>query len=255
MGVDLSGTTPADPSRPKGILELIEDGIKGVGGIGDALAEGLNGIIGGLIDMVLGRYDGDMPAFVDGQLALNERFELLQSISGYGTAYMTLNYWMGSNGGGALGERGREIPFRGYLGPHKNCELELGAEGATETGHWRLLAPGTWRSEVRVTGESLETDARLIIEVCAPDGSAYSRAIFSKGAMNGTQQRSLAVAHTFVTDAPGYTVHALWTKQPSLAKQRLLGGTELSAFTLSRWDIDTTDHANEPEVPDGPEIG
>ncbi|KAA0916469.1 hypothetical protein [Dietzia sp. ANT_WB102] len=251
MGVNLG---PAQP-EPGGSGNILEHIFTGIAGIGDAFAAGLNGVINGLIDMVLGRYEGSFPAFVDGQIAINERFDLLQSISGYGTAYMTLNYWMGSGGGGGLDERGLEIPFRDYLGPHKNCELVLGPAGSNETGHWRLLAPGTWRAEVRVTGLTLETDARLILEVCTPDGTPYSRAIFAKGAFNGTQRRSLAVSHTFVVEDDGYTVHARWTKQASLAKQKLLGGTELSSFTLSRWDIDTTDYANAPEVPDGPEIG
>lgn len=52
MGIDLSGTTPADPSRPKGILELIQEGIAGAGGIGGVLANVVTGIVGGLVGAV-----------------------------------------------------------------------------------------------------------------------------------------------------------------------------------------------------------
>lgn len=220
-----------------------------------AQRDGFWGRIQDLLDVLGGGYAGTLPVFVDGQIALNGRFELLRSISGYGTAYMTKNYWMGSDGGGVLGERGREIPFRGYLGPHKNCELVTGMDGSAETGHWRLLAPGTWRADILVTtGNSPTARAEHIIEVCAPDGTPWHRKV-SYMPSSGGDDVTVSVATTFVVPDAGYTVHARRTKPFGLAKSRVLGGTELSAFTVNRWDLDATDHVNAPTVPDGGDIG
>lgn len=58
MGVTLSGSAPADPSRPKGILELIQEGIAGVGGIGPLLAQGLSGLVVGTVGLVVGAVQG-----------------------------------------------------------------------------------------------------------------------------------------------------------------------------------------------------
>lgn len=54
MGVHLSGNVPADPSRPQGILELIQDGIAAAGGLGGVLAGVVTGIVGGLVGAVQG---------------------------------------------------------------------------------------------------------------------------------------------------------------------------------------------------------
>lgn len=54
MGVHLSGNVPADPSRPQGILELIQDGIAAAGGLGGVLAGVVTGIVGGLVRAVQG---------------------------------------------------------------------------------------------------------------------------------------------------------------------------------------------------------
>lgn len=251
MGVNLKGAATPNPRPSGGILQQIFDGI---GGIGEALAEGIGGLIGGLIDMVLGRYDGDMPAFIDGQLALNERFDLLTENAGHGAAYMTKNYFMGTSGGGGLGDRGKEIPFRAYLGPHKNCELVLGAAGSEDTGHWRLLAPGTWRADLHVTANSSSVRSELIIEVCAPDGTAWHRKVLAKPG-TGSDEVSESMATKFVVPAEGYTVHARRTKVVNPVKHRIQGGTERSAFILTREDLDATDYANEPTVPDGSDIG
>lgn len=68
MGIDLSGTTPADPSRPKGILELISEGIAGAGGIGGVLAGVVTGIVGGIVGAI-----GGIADLIGGLLNLGRR--------------------------------------------------------------------------------------------------------------------------------------------------------------------------------------
>lgn len=54
MGIDLSGSTPVDPSRPKGIIEMIQEALSAPGGIGAVLAGVVTGIVGGLVGAVQG---------------------------------------------------------------------------------------------------------------------------------------------------------------------------------------------------------
>lgn len=116
MGIDLSGTTPADPSRPKGILELIQEGIAGAGGIGAVLAGAVTGIVGGLVGAVqgiagligglfsLGRQDTARvdAARVAGENAIvenmSESLEHLDEIQRVGGAFMGTPAWTISNG-------------------------------------------------------------------------------------------------------------------------------------------------------------
>lgn len=242
----------AETARSRFNLNILSGFLSLGAGLGQLLSDLAKALFG-----IGGSYTGSNPELIeiqDGQLALNERFDLVTENAGHGAAYMTKNYWMGTNGGGALGGRGKEIPFRAYLGPHKNCELVIGADGSEDTGHWRLLAPGTWRADLHVTANSSSVRSELIIEVCAPDGTAWHRKLLAKPG-SGSDEVSEVMATKFVVPASGYTVHARRTKVVNPVKHRLQGGTERSAFILTREDIDTTDHANEPTVPDGPDIG
>ena len=92
--------------------------------IGQALDDVANALFGGLIQ-------NDHPALDrirDGQLALNERLDLVDLISGYAVAYMKANRYK---------DRGKWVPmeFDGQLGPVKNATVEN--DGIT-------LAKGTW---------------------------------------------------------------------------------------------------------------
>lgn len=111
MGVHLSGEVPADPSQPQGLLEMIRDGIAGVGGIGEVLAGVVTGIVGGLVGAVqgiagligglfsLGRADTALvdQARVDGENAIvanmHESLEHLDEVQRVGGAFSEYPVW------------------------------------------------------------------------------------------------------------------------------------------------------------------
>lgn len=115
MGVSLDGQTPADPSRPEGILEMIQGAISGAGGIGPAFLHGLAGLVTGVVGGVVGAVQGvigligslftsssrDMAAVdqarVDGENAIVQNMsaslEHLDEIQQVGGAYSDYPAW------------------------------------------------------------------------------------------------------------------------------------------------------------------
>ncbi|WP_341229090.1 hypothetical protein [Nocardioides salarius] len=257
MGVNLSGGAPTTPGAPGGILQAIHDGI---GGIGDALAEGLNGIIRGLIDMVLGRYDGDFPPFVDGQLALNERFDLLGT-SAYCAAYMYNNLRLGPG-------RNRALPFDSQIGPNQDAELvqvsrthpEDGSGSATRQ-EWciRLDRAGLWHANASFVhaGDGFDR-AQGEIVVLNPDLTPYSyttlpapRPHADGGTVTDVNVGApVSLSKFFVTPAPGYYVQVRWRFNVLVGIRTVKGGARLSQFSVVQWS-DDIDNAATNDDPSG----
>ena len=259
MGVDLSGTTTADPSRPKGVLELIEDGIKGVGGIGDALAEGLNGIISGLIDMVLGRYDGDIPAFVDGQIALNERMDLLKD-NGY--CSMTLGSQVRIPSG-----RNRAVPFDTRVGPMNHASpTVVTRQHPTDTqprveNVILLDRPGLWQANVAMVQSQSKWESFAEIVVLKPDLSPYTYTTLptptaaTDGTVGGDDFPSrgtpINLTKMFVVPEAGYYVQVRYHCVTGGAfHPRLRGGARFAQFSVTQWSTDVA-ATGAPENPTG----
>lgn len=178
MGVDLSGTTPADPSRPKGILELIQEGIAGAGGIGGVIAGVFTGIVGGLVGAVqgiahligglFGMSSRDMAAVDAARVAaenaivdnLGDALDQLDEVQRAGGAYMDYPRFKLSQGGKTphvlplsepmtLQEGTRWVPATVPLAhssgdSYSNVEASYAAM-ATGSGYLELLEPGFWR--------------------------------------------------------------------------------------------------------------
>ena len=198
--------------------------------------DGLWGHVGDLIDMITGNYGGSKPPFVDGQLALNNRLDLLTDVSGYCSTYQDRNWRVG---GGT-----RRIPFGRKLGPNKNAHP--GDDGIY------LDAPGTWRVDATVTTSSGSGSgsSRLIISVRNPDGSIYSEQWCN--IVQGPEVKTWAFNTTVVIEEPGYHVRVYWGH--GSLWWTLRGGTHLSRLSVNRWDIDTGDFAPDTDVPDGGDL-
>lgn len=209
--------------------------LSGFVSIGAAIAQFAND----LVDAFFGNYEGTSPAlqaFQDGQLALNQRLDLMEDISGYCATYQDHNWRVG---GGT-----RRIPFGAKLGPNKNAHP--GDDGIY------LDAPGTWRIDATATAGSGDgtMPCRFIISVRDQNGDIYSEAWLD--AELTTRRRTWAWSHTVVIEEPGYHVRVYWGH--GALWWSLLGGTHLSRLSVNRWNIDTSDFVVDTDVPDGGDL-
>lgn len=195
--------------------------------------DGVWGHVQDMIDMMTGNYGGTKPPFVDGQLALNDRLDLLTDVSGYCSTYQDRNWRVG---GGT-----RKIPFGKQLGPYKNAHP--GDDGIY------LDAPGTWRIDATATvgGGSGSGACRFIISVRDPDGEIYSEQWLDASYMSTS--RTWAWNTTVVIPGTGYHVRVYWG-HPALW-WTLYGGTHRSRLSVNRWDMNTGDFVPDTDVPDG----
>lgn len=251
MGVNLKTSATPTPGAPGGILQAIFDGI---GGIGEALAQGLGGIIDGLIDMVLGRYEGNYPAFVDGQIALNERFQLLGE-SGYFPATMGSNYRLGPG-------RNRALPFDTRIGPNNGAELVQvnrahPGEGSAFRDEWaiRLDRKGLWQANANFKhlGDPMFGSYGEIV-VLRPDLTVYSVTQLPMANPDNTGNNpmggaSLSLFKMFVIPDAGYYVQVRWYWNEWFGIRTAMGGSILSQFAVTQWS-DEVDGADQPD-PDG----
>lgn len=241
MGVHLSGNVPADPSRPQGILEMIQDGI---GGIGASLADGLNGIIGMIADALFGPGSGEpIVRLSDGMTELNNRLDLMEDVSGYGGMIMSHNHRF-------TGSTYKTIPFNTQYGPTTpSVSLDT-------VNHRIYLARGTWSINLLISVPQAgpfggDTWMRPAIRVYRPNGSEYLT--------QWLDWRSGVNPHAYYAQIPlivpnddGFYVEALFT-QDSL-NYPILGGTDRSKFWVNRWDLRTDNNNIIIDPPDGPDV-
>lgn len=222
MGVDLSRSTPSSSSN---VLDRIQGE---AGGLGQGLASGLTGIIGGIGQAILGIFTpgglfspvGDaMQTFRDGQEDLADRTDLLSPLLDYGSSYIDPN----NRGPGGVGP----VPFSKQLGPMRGCEMIGDTNGGI-----RLLDKGLWDIRVHVSMDSFFSvtatgQTRLRLQVFSPGGVLYSQQVSN---LTGINVLTLTVSSSVVVPEPGYLVRAQLTTNQSGRKP--LGGPAWSRLTV-----------------------
>ena len=205
-----------------------------------AQRDGVWGTVDDFIAMLLGTYGGTSQPFIDGQLALNHRLDLLTDVSGYCATYQDRNWRSDGNT--------RRVPFSAKVGPNKNAH--------PGDGGIYLDAPGTWRVDAVVTTQAevgTAAQGRFIISVRDQNEAIYSEAWYD--VLLGTSDRSWAWSTTVVVEEPNYHVRVYFGHNGSpLTGRRLLGGTHRSRLSVNRWDIDTGDFVVDTDVPDGGDL-
>lgn len=204
MGVNLSGTTPRDPSGPTNIVDEI---LRGAGGLGSGLAGGFAGLIGGIGDAIRGIFTpGGLFAPVgeaaqeirDGQLELLDRVDLLEGIQGYAAAYQDVNInveWSRDNW--------RDITYKKQLGPAKNISVR--PDGTMRLHHAGLFVVYA-KIHAGATSFTGSDYCYLQIEVHRPDGSGvFSRAHMEK-VVPRSREQTLSMSWPVVVPGEGYTV-------------------------------------------------
>lgn len=238
---------PANPEPGGSGGNILEHIFNGIAGIGDALAEGLNGIISGLIAMVLGNYDGDIPAFIDGQIALNERMDLLKD-NGY--CSLTLGSQVRIPSG-----RNRAVPFDTRVGPMNHAAPTVvtrqhPTDSQPRAEHViRLDRPGLWQAHVAMVQSQASWESFAEIVVLKPDLTPYTYTTLptSIGSTSGTvggddfpsKGAPIVVPKMFVVPEAGYYVQVRYHCVTGGALHpRLRGGARFAQFSVTQWSSD-----------------
>ena len=223
-----------------------------------AQRDGFWGQIQNIIDMVNGRYTGTLPTFIDGQLDINDRFDLLGT-SAYCAAYMYNNLRLGPG-------RNRALPFDSQIGPNNDAELvQVSRPHPEETNpstvlsEWciRLDRAGLWHANASFVhaGDGFDR-AQGEIVVLKPDLTPYSyttlpapRAHADGGTVNDVNVGvPVSLSKFFVTPEPGYYVQVRWKFNVLIGIRTVKGGARLSQFSVVQWsdDIANTNASDDP---------
>lgn len=179
----------------------------------------------------------------DGQMEIQERFDLMDDVSGFAVAYLPYNYLQGASSSTYY-----TAPFNNRLGPEKN---------ATVNGDGEItLAKGTWHINCQMTTDTNDNNNNLFLrlEVLRPDGTVYSYKDVTHRITPGSDT-TLQVFHPVVCPADNYRVRAQFRIWPgSVLKTRVYGGVTSSHLAVNRLDISTENAVPAGTVPNGPDI-
>lgn len=220
--------------------------------------DGQWGLIDDLIDMMNNRYTGTVPTFIDGQLDLTDRFDLLGT-SAYCAAYMYNNLRLGPG-------RNRALPFDSQIGPNNDAELVQvsrphpeATNPSTVLSEWciRLDRAGLWHANASFVhaGDGFDR-AQGELVVLNPDLTPYSyttlpapRAHADGGTVSDVNVGvPVSLSKFFVTPAPGYYVQVRWKFNVLVGIRTVKGGARLSQFSVVQWsdDIANTNTSDDP---------
>lgn len=201
MGVHLS-TELVKPPEEGGLIGAMEDGGKS---LGSAIGDGFKGLLGGIANALRGIFDHAgifagigqaAELFRDGQTALNDRTDLLNSK--YGDLTVIFNRGCAS-ASTRQGSGASHVVVDRIIGPHQGCRLVNGEWVLDEEGCWNVNGQAT------VTGSTIGLLARveLQIEVFTPEGKPFSvvRRLYTS-----TGASTLQASRDVVIDRPGYRV-------------------------------------------------
>lgn len=176
--------------------------------------------------------------FEDYQHTLNERFELLEKVSGYCNLAMK-NTWA-MTGGQAV-----PIPFDDQLGPNKRAQPYKGIFTSSNKQRCGILLEdaGTWDARARVTiGDGTvigNNGAQLYLSLWNKD----TRELLSEASFNtfiGGGRRTVTIIETFVVppELAGKAVVCCTFAHPGQLWS-IVGGDRPSRLSVNRWDIET----------------
>lgn len=207
-----------------------------LGVLGDTITQGLIDVA----EALFGPFSEDETTAVqhiqDGQLALNNRLDLMGDISGYAVAYIPINYYRNAN-------YFFNVPFYSRVGPQKN---------ATVNGDGTItLAKGTWRIFALMTSDQHNNLISIMrIEVLRPNGSIYSYKE-SQQNVNANKWNTYQIYHPVVLPDAGYKVRVRfrYNRGPGL-NLYFRGGTHLSHLAVDRMDLNSDNAVVDENVPD-----
>lgn len=194
-----------------------------------------NALIGGIADAIRGdggaRFAPIRQAWVDGQLALNNRLDLLSPLLDYGSVYSEGESWLGR----------RIMKFDQQIGPMRGCEIvEMGVDGVVGAGI-RLLDKGVWDIRCQLTVSWVtavnQQNVNVSIVVHNPDGSWFHETAYR---MPGTTDTStISFMSSVVVPGEGYMVSVQVTSISPV--REILGGAGNTRLTVQHISRSITD--------------
>lgn len=225
-----------------------------------AQRDGQWGLVQDMIDMMAGQYTGTKPTFVDGQLSINDRLDLLKD-----NGYCSLT--LGSQVIVPTG-RDRAVPFNARIGPMNHAEpvtvtrSHPGVSGGTRAEDViRLDRAGLWQANVAMVQSQRDWKSWAAIVVLRPDLTVYTYLALptpvgtesgvASGDFPNQQGTPINLFKMFVVDSPGYYVQVRYFCQDGgIYNPRLRGGAQFSQFSVTQWSSDV-DATGAPENPSG----
>ncbi|GEC87437.1 hypothetical protein [Corynebacterium variabile] len=163
------------PNQP-GRLEDIKPTISGLANIMLSNVSTIaQNIFRGIADAVAGLFkgqDGALGEISDGQLALADRYDLLDGVRGYCAAYQSLNINSEWN---VLSSNDRYLPYESALGPTKGAHVETGRNIVfDEEGLWLVFV----QAHARSTGYTGGNLSAIYVTILGPTGNVIRDVVF-----------------------------------------------------------------------------
>ena len=204
-----------------------------IGGIGQALRDGIRGVASTVSSMFDPVYKA-AEVTRDGQQDLNNRVDLLSPIQDYGSLFMRAG----------MSRSAGLVPFTEQIGPMRNCEKYM--QGI------RFLDKGLWDIRVQLTANAtpplVAYDMMIAsVRVYSPNGSEFSR---QTAYISSRNTDSLTVISSVVVPESNYYVRIYVDR---IGRGRTLaGGPGLTRFTVQHItravvnaDLGVTDEVSE----------
>ena len=200
--------------------------------------EAVGGLLRGVFDMLSGLIKPMQENIRDGlsgQLALNDRLDLLEGTAGYVCAYMSV-----SIDGSWSRQNTRDLPFKSQVGPNKNAHID------TEHGMLVLDAKGLWtfsgRTHVSTSKFPGSDYCYLDLIVYTPEGNVYHEVHEEFVTPRDREQTILLATEPVVIDRPGYKAKL----RIYMGNWRVfMGGTKYSSFSAIRHSHDVIHHGRQ----------
>ncbi|CAM4322101.1 hypothetical protein NONI108955_20720 [Nocardia ninae] len=192
-------------------------------------------------------FKDDLKNFEDSQLALKDRLDLLESVNGYCSLFLSKNWNLRGNG------EWRLLPFDTQLGPRKGTSLEASGIKLAGKGLWRCDAHITWYPAPSGWGQSNTAAAARVVVVYADTLTIYTERRFDM-VITPYGSETASFSHTFVIPDDDKFIVRLEAGH-SRDWHMLYGGTVRSALSVNKWDTGTNNNHNLPTVPDGGNLG
>lgn len=208
-----------------------------VSGIGQALRDGIKGVVNSLSSLFRPVYDAGQE-MRDGQVELNRRTDLLSPLLEYGSAYMgTLKGWDVT---GAM-------PFRSQIGPMRGCRIDGDGIRLEKAGLWDIRAQITAESAIIVTGRM-----QWRVLVSDPQGWPFSEQVAT---VTSNAQLTQTIVSSVVVPGPWYHVTVEVTALG--AGRTILGGPRWNRLVVQHISNEVAGNtgAEESQTPPGPAQG
>ncbi|AEV51992.1 hypothetical protein [Prescottella equi] len=178
---------------------------------------GVKGAFSGAQD----QFKDQFKVFTDGQLALNQRTDLLSPLLDFGSAYMNTNQGFNQTG---------QCSFSNQIGPMQGCRLSGGRIILDDKGLWDIRCQ-LWFDFINILTGTIEWQIRVL----TPSGNVFSQ---TRAKLNDSEAVSSTNICSVVVPAPGYQVQA-WVSYIA-AFRGILGGPDRNRLTVQHISRDTS---------------